>query len=61
MEKYLNVREIASKLDVSKMTIYRLVDAGMLPALRIGKSLRILETDLEEWITDNTTGVEEAK
>jgi excisionase family DNA binding protein len=38
---FLTVTEVAARLRVSKMTIYRLVHAGELHALRIGDSLRI--------------------
>jgi excisionase family DNA binding protein len=36
----LTVREVASWLPVSRATIYRLVQAGALPALRISNSIR---------------------
>ncbi len=32
------------------MTVYRLIDAGDLRALRVGKSFRINEDDLEQFL-----------
>lgn len=37
----LTVAEVANRLRVSKMTIYRLIHAGDLPALRVGHSFRV--------------------
>jgi excisionase family DNA binding protein len=37
----LTVSEVAAMLRLSKMTIYRLMDRGSLPALRVGRSFRI--------------------
>ena len=61
MKRYLSVSQVASEMNISKMTIYRLVDAGDIPALRVGRSVRILEQDLAEYIIRNTTKLEEAK
>ena len=37
----LTVNEVATTLRVSKMTVYRLIHAGQLPAIRVGQSLRL--------------------
>lgn len=37
----VTVADLAAWCRVSKMTIYRLIHGGQLPALRIGRSLRI--------------------
>ena len=37
----LTVAEVAAMCRVSKMTIYRLIHAGELAAVRVGRSLRI--------------------
>lgn len=49
-EQMLTVAEIAAKFKLSKMTIYRLVNSGAIPALRVGRSLRIEEADLENYM-----------
>lgn len=50
----LTVAEVADALRVSTMTVYRLVNAGELPALRIGKNIRIRARDLEAYLEDGT-------
>lgn len=37
----LTVTEVAHALRVSRMTIYREIHAGRLPALRVGRSFRV--------------------
>lgn len=39
--KYLTVREVADHLRVSVMTVYRLVHADELAAVRVGRVVRI--------------------
>ena len=41
--RFLTVAEVASLMRVSKMTVYRLVHAGELPAVRVGRSFRVPE------------------
>ncbi len=36
---FLTVAEVATKMRVSKMTVYRLVHNGELPAVRVGRSV----------------------
>ena len=40
--KFLTVAEVAEIMRVSKMTVYRLVHSGELPAVRVGRSFRVL-------------------
>jgi len=42
--RFLTVAEVADIMRVSKMTVYRLVHAGELPAVRFGRSYRIPES-----------------
>lgn len=41
--KFLTVAEVAEIMRVSKMTVYRAVRSGELPALRFGRSFRVPE------------------
>ncbi|MCY0904000.1 helix-turn-helix domain-containing protein [Arthrobacter sp. H14-L1] len=41
---FLTVSEVADVMRVSKMTVYRLVHSGELPAVRFGRSYRIPES-----------------
>jgi len=42
--RFLTVAEVAEMMRVSSMTVYRLVHAGELPAVRFGRSYRIPES-----------------
>lgn len=46
--RFLTVAEVAELMRVSKMTVYRLVHAGELPAIRFGRSFRVPETAVAE-------------
>jgi excisionase family DNA binding protein len=39
--QFLTVAEVAGLMRVSKMTVYRLVHNGELPAVRVGRSFRV--------------------
>jgi excisionase family DNA binding protein len=51
-DDFLTVPEVAERLRVRTMTIYRWIDAGRLPALQVGKHYRIRASDLED-LLDN--------
>jgi excisionase family DNA binding protein len=42
--RFLTVAEVADVMRVSKMTVYRLVHSGELPAIRFGRSFRVPES-----------------
>ena len=48
--KFLTVAEVARMMRVSKMTVYRLVHAGDLPAVRVGRSFRVPEGDVDDYL-----------
>ena len=48
--KFLTVAEVASVMRVSKMTVYRLVHSGHLPAIRVGRSFRVPEQAVHEYL-----------
>ena len=47
---FLTVAEVAAAMRVSKMTVYRLVHAGDLPAARVGRSYRVPEDAVDEYL-----------
>ena len=50
-DKLITVKEAASRLSVSVRTVYRLMDSGALPSIRVGpKSRRISEVALDNFI-----------
>ena len=50
--RFLTVAEVAELMRVSKMTVYRLVHAGELPAVRFGRSYRVPETAVSAALLD---------
>lgn len=46
----LTVEEVSRRLRVSEATVYNLIRGGQLPAFRVGRSWRIDEGDLDEYI-----------
>jgi len=49
-ERFLTVAEVAAIMRVSKMTVYRLVHSGDLPAVRVGRSFRVREDAVHEYL-----------
>ena len=47
---FLTVAEVARRMRVSKMTVYRLVHSGELPANRFGRTFRVQRGAVEELI-----------
>jgi excisionase family DNA binding protein len=46
----LTAAEVAEKLRVSTMTVYRLIRRGELPAVRVGRNYRVRSGDLETYL-----------
>jgi excisionase family DNA binding protein len=50
--RFLTVAEVAAVMRVSKMTVYRLVHSGELPAIRVGRSFRVPEQAVHDYLRD---------
>jgi excisionase family DNA binding protein len=48
--QFLTVAEVAATMRVSKMTVYRLVHGGELPAARVGRSFRVPKRAVEDYL-----------
>ncbi|HEY0639752.1 MAG TPA: helix-turn-helix domain-containing protein [Pseudonocardiaceae bacterium] len=48
--RFLTVAEVAEIMRVSKMTVYRLVHSGELPAVRVGRSFRVHEKTVNDYL-----------
>jgi excisionase family DNA binding protein len=51
--KFLTVAEVATMMRVSKMTVYRLLHNGELPAVRVGRSFRVVESDVNDYLRNS--------
>lgn len=48
--RFLTVAEVAAVMRVSKMTVYRLLHAGELPSVRVGRSFRVPEQAVHDYL-----------
>ena len=48
--RFLTVAEVAARMRVSKMTVYRLVHSGELEAVRVGRSFRVPDHAVQEYL-----------
>ncbi len=53
--RFMTVAEVAQLMRVSTMTVYRLIKAGELPSVRVGKSYRIREDDIDHYLATRYT------
>ena len=51
--RFLTVAEVASVMRVSKMTVYRLVHSGEMPAVRVGRSFRVPEQAVDTYLRES--------
>ena len=47
--KWMSSNEAAERLGVTTATLYRFIDEGRLPAYRMGRVIRLKESELEEF------------
>lgn len=50
MAELLTTQQVQTLLRVDRTTIYRMVEGGKLPAIRVGKQWRFSQTVIEEWL-----------
>ena len=56
LPKIMTVEEAANILAVSKMTVYRLIESGDMPVLRVGRSYRIRGDDFDRYLSHIYSG-----
>jgi len=53
----LTVSEVAERMRVSNMTVYRLIKSGQLAAIRVGKNYRLRGNDVEQYLADRAVRI----
>lgn len=53
--RFLTVAEVADIMRVSTMTVYRLIKSGDLAAVRVGKSYRLDEDEVDRYLARGFT------
>lgn len=56
--KLLTVAELQTRLGLSQMTVYRMMDRKEIPFIRLGRSRRVRESDLEAYLRRQTSGTQ---
>lgn len=56
LPRFNTVAMVQERTQLSRSTIYRLMAAGQLNALKVGKSLRVSETELRRFMADLEAG-----
>jgi excisionase family DNA binding protein len=53
--RFLTVQEVADLMRVSTMTVYRIIKSGELPAVRVGRSFRVRDVDVDTYLASRYT------
>jgi excisionase family DNA binding protein len=53
--RFHTVQEVADLMRVSTMTVYRLIKSGELSAVRVGRSFRVSEVDVDQYLAARYT------
>src|SRR5512144_1781554 len=49
-EAFLTTEEVLEYLQVNLRTVYRLIKAGRIPAVRVGRQWRFRKSDIDAWL-----------
>jgi excisionase family DNA binding protein len=55
-DSFLTVAEVAEKLKLNQQTVRNWIDQGSLPALRVGRRVRIRRSDFDRLVEENYSG-----
>jgi excisionase family DNA binding protein len=59
-ETFLTTEEVLKYLQVNLRTVYRLIKAGKIPALRVGRQWRFRKSDIDAWLDHQRPGSSQA-
>jgi excisionase family DNA binding protein len=55
-ERLLTPKDVCERLQISAVTGWRLYSERGLKVIRIGRAIRVRESDLQAWLEKNTSG-----
>ncbi len=61
MADLLTTSQVQDRLQVDRTTIYRMIDAGHLPAIRVGKQWRFQAPDIERWLNAHSAATRDGE
>jgi excisionase family DNA binding protein len=50
LDSYITIKEICQSLKVKKLTVYRWIKSGKLQAIKVGKSYRVTQQQIDNFI-----------
>lgn len=53
MASLMTIEEVAAYLRLSKDTVYRMAQAGKIPASKVGTQWRFRQNDVDAWLEEN--------
>jgi excisionase family DNA binding protein len=53
MNRLMTLEDVANYLSLSKDTIYRMANAGKIPASKVGSQWRFRKEDVDQWLDNN--------
>ena len=59
-ESFLTTEEVIEYLQVNLRTVYRLIKAGKIPAVRVGRQWRFRKSDIDTWLASQQTATNPA-
>jgi excisionase family DNA binding protein len=59
-EVFLTTEEVLEYLQVNLRTVYRLIKAGKIPAVRVGRQWRFRKRDIDAWLDTQRTHMPQA-
>ena len=54
MEQLLTIDEVATYMQVSRFTVYRLAKERFIPATKIGRQWRFQKEEIEQWMREKS-------
>jgi excisionase family DNA binding protein len=55
-EAFLTTEEVLAYLQVTQRTVYRLIKAGRIPVVRVGRQWRFRKSDVDRWLENQGRG-----
>jgi len=61
MSEYFTIREVADRLKISVSSVYRYVETGRFPHIKIGTNIRFTQEHIEAFLADNPASIKPEK
>ena len=56
VESSMTVQDLSDYLKIERMTIYKMLKEGTIPAMRIGHQWRFFREEIDNWLRSNMVG-----